>query len=270
MVFWRTVERCESRRLLELVDKLQDAASSLGVRLDERQCGQYLRYCELIEESSCRFNLTGVKGQDRICEELFIRSLRLLAPAPGGYVSTAGWFDDRRVLDVGAGAGIPGIVLKIACPNMELAMLESSAKKCDFLKRAIDDLSLQRVEVINARAEEAAHEPRFREQFDLVVSRGVAKLPELVELTLPFASVGGTVISAKGLSAEPEVTGSAWAASELGALPAISREADSPGSAPPDLLIYWLKIASTPARYPRRVGVPRARPLIEPGVAGRA
>ena len=132
------------------------------------------------------------------------------------------------------------------------------------------ELSLADVEVINARAEEAAHLPRYREQFDLVVSRGVAALPELAELTLPFAMVGGTVISAKGLSGEREIAESEWAASELGAAPAIRQVVDSPGSSPPDLLVYWLKIAPSPDRYPRRTGVPHKRPLARPEAVSRS
>ena len=156
----------------------------------------------MIEEEAGRLNITGARGVERIREELIIRSLRMLASAPGGFVSTAGWFDGRSVIDVGSGAGIPGIVLKIVYPDMRLALLDSSRKKCAFLERAAAELSLTDVEVINARAEEAAHSPRYRERFDLVVSRGVAALSELAELTLPFAVVGGTVISAKGLSGE--------------------------------------------------------------------
>ena len=250
-----------------LMDKLQDAAAYVGIRLDERQCGQFLRFAELIGEYGGKFNLTGAKGWNRIREELFIRSLRILTPAAGGYVSTAGWFEGRRVLDVGSGAGIPGVVLKVACPGVELSLLDSSAKKCQFLRQALGELSIEGVEVIYARAEEAARDSRYRESFDLVVSRGVARLPELAELTLPFASIGGTVISAKGLSAGPEVDESEWAASVLGAAPAVTSEVQSPGCAAADLLVYWFKVAPTPQRYPRRAGVPRARPLIYRGTA---
>ena len=224
----------------------------------------------MIEETVGRLNITGVRGRERIREELIIRSLRMLASAPGGFVSTAGWFDGRNVIDVGSGAGIPGIVLKIVYPGMKLALLDSSRKKCAFLERVASELSLTDVEVINARAEEAAHSPRYRERFDLVVSRGVAALPELAELTLPFAVVGGTVISAKGLSGEREIGESEWAAGQLGAAPAIHQVVDSPGAAPPDLLVYWLKIAPSPERYPRRPGEPHRRPLTQPKAATRS
>ena len=252
------------------MDGLQEALTSVGAPFDEVRRRQFDRYCELIEETAGRLNVTGVRGAANIREELVIRSLRLLASAPGGFVSTAGWFDGRRVLDVGAGAGVPGIVLKIAYPDMHLAVLDSSSRKCAFLKRAVGELSLAEVEVINARAEEAAHLPSYREQFDLVVSRGVAALPELAELTLPFAMVGGTVISAKGLSGEREIVESEWAASELGAAPAISQVVDSPGASPPDLLVYWMKVAPTPDRYPRRTGVPHKRPLARSEAVNRS
>ena len=252
------------------MDSLQEALISVGAPYDELRRQRFDRYSGLIDESAGRTNITGVRGVERVREELIVRSMRLLASAPGGFVSTAGWFDDRRVLDVGAGGGIPGIVLKIVYPDMRLSLLESSGKKCAFLERVVAELSLTDVEVINSRAEEAAHLPRYREQFDLVVSRGVAELPELAELTLPFAVIGGTVISAKGLSGEREIGESEWAAGELGAAPAIHQVVDSPGSSPPDLLVYWLKIASTPDLYPRRPGVPHKRPLVRPEAVSRS
>ena len=252
------------------MDSLQEALTKVGAPFDEVRRRRFDRYCELIEETAGRLNMTGARDAGRIREELIIRSLRVLASAPGGYMSTAGWFNQLRVLDVGAGAGIPGIVLKIACPGMQLSLMDSSSKKCVFLEQAVTELSLDDVEVINARAEEAAHLPRYREQFDLVVSRGVAALPELAELTLPFAMVGGTVISAKGLSGKQEIVESEWAAGELGAAPAIHQVVDAPGSSPPDLLVYWLKIAPTPDRYPRRTGVPHKRPLLRPRAVSRS
>ena len=262
--------RRRQRAVKDEMDSLQEALTSVGAPFDEERRSQFDRYCELVEEAAGRLNVTGARGVERIREELVIRSLRLLASAPGGFVSTTGWFDSRRVLDVGSGAGIPGIALKIACPGMRLALLDSSSKKCAFLERVVAELSLADVEVINARAEEAAHLPSYREHFDIVVSRGVAALPELAELTLPFAAVGGTVVSAKGLSGEREIVESEWAAGELGATPAIRQVVDSPGSSPPDLLVYWLKVAPTPDRYPRRTGVPHKRPIMRPTAVSRS
>lgn len=224
-------------------------------------------------------NLTGAKGWERVREELFIRSLRLLAPVAGGYVPASGWFNppagpgggaqagqDRRprhLLDVGAGAGVPGLVLKIALPGIQVTLLDSAEKKCEFLQRAVRLLGLTGASVLQARAEEAARSPAHREAYDLVVARALARLAELAELTLPFAKVGGAVIAQKGLDIAAELAEAGFAAHELGAAPGITSAVYSPGDAPPDTLVYWLKVGSTPAKYPRRTGIPHKRPLTD-------
>ena len=266
---------------------LVSAAERLGVRLDAGQQALFRTYFEVLEQGAEFANLTGARGWERVREELFIRSLRLLTPAPGGYVSMAGWFDSaagwgqgptagsrgaspadaappaRRVIDVGTGAGIPGLVLKIAIPGMALTLLDSNQKKCDFLRRAVRVLGLSGVSVVQARAEAAAHDPAHREKYDLVLARAVARLAELAELTLPFAKVGGAVIVPKGAGIEDEVEEAAYAAEQMGAAPAITQTVSSPGSAPADTVLYWLKLSPTPPRYPRRVGVPHKQPLLK-------
>ena len=278
------------------METLVSAAERLGVSLDDGQQALFRKYFEVLEQGAEFANLTGARGWERVRDELFIRSLRLLTPAPGGYVSMAGWFDAaagwgpgpsvparregsgsavladgeqpaRRVIDVGTGAGIPGIALKIALPGMDLTLLDSNQKKCDFLRRAVRLLGLRGVTVVQARAEEAAHDPAHREQYDLVLARAVARLAELAELTLPFAKVGGAVIAPKGADIADEVEEAAYAAEQMGAAPAITQTVSSPGSAPVDTVVYWLKVSPTPARYPRRVGVPHKQPLL--GQAGR-
>jgi 16S rRNA (guanine527-N7)-methyltransferase len=232
-------------------------------------------YFELLEEGSETASLTGARGWERVREELFVRSLRLLTPAPGGFVSTAGWFAQsassggqaRRVIDVGTGAGIPGLVLKIAAPEMALTLLDANQKKCKFLRKAVAALGLEGVQVLQARAEEAAHDPEHRGSYDLVVSRGVARLAELAELTLPFAAVGGVVISAKGQDVAGEIAESEHVSELLGAAPAIAQEVAAPGAAPADAIVYWLKISWTPRQYPRRTGVPHKRPLLRPAAS---
>lgn len=264
------------------------AAERLGVKLDAGQEALFRRYFEVLEKGAEVANLTGARGWERVREELFIRSLRLLTPAPGGYVSMAGWFDAeagfgpgpsapagrddgphaggdkraRRVIDIGTGSGIPGLVLKIALPAMELTLLDSNQKKCDFLRRAVQELGLTGVTILQARAEEAAHNPAHREQYDLVLARAVARLAELAELTLPFAKVGGAVIAPKGADIVGEVEEAAYAAEQMGVAPAITQTISSPGSAPADTIVYWFKISKTPARYPRRVGMPHKHPLL--------
>ena len=240
------------------------AAQLLGVDLDAGQQAQFRRFGELIELRSKQFNLTGVKTWKRIREELFIRSLRILSPA-GGNVPTPEWFAGKRAIDVGTGAGIPGIVMKIALPELRITLLDSVQKKTLFLQEVVDELELENVDVINGRAEEMGQDRAHREVYDLVVARAVAQLVELAELTIPFANIGGTVILPKSASAEidAEVDQAAAAADVLGAAPAISIEVKQPGISPPDRMVYWMKISPTPAEFPRRVGVPHRSPLIE-------
>lgn len=238
------------------------AAESLGVDLDTRQQAQFQRYRELIELRSKQFNLTGAKTWDRIREELFIRSLRIISPA-GGFAATAEWFTDRRAIDVGTGAGIPGIVMKIALPELKITLLDSVQKRTNFLHEVVDELELEDVEVITGRAEELGQDPAHRESYDVVVARAVARLAELAELTIPFANIGGTVILPKSAGIADEINEAAAAAEVLGAAPAITLKVDRPGESPPDDMIYWMKITSTPGEFPRRVGVPHQNPLIE-------
>jgi 16S rRNA (guanine527-N7)-methyltransferase len=247
---------------LKIVKSLVAAAQSLGVELDTRQQAQFERFGQLIELRSKQFNLTGAKTWERIRDELFIRSLRILSPA-GGSAPTPEWFAGKRAIDVGTGAGIPGIVMKIALPELQMTLLDSNAKKTTFLKEVVAELKLENVDVINDRAEELGQDPAHREAYDLVVARAVARLVELAELTLPFANIGGTVILPKSAGVDDELDEAAAAAEILGAAPAITLKFDRPGNSPPDHMVYWMKISPTPREFPRRIGVPHRSPLIE-------
>jgi 16S rRNA (guanine527-N7)-methyltransferase len=238
------------------------AAQLLGVDLAANQQAQLQRYRELIELRSQQFNLTGHKTWDRIREELFIRSLRVLSPA-GGNVPTPEWFAGKKAIDVGTGAGIPGLVMKIALPELHVTLLDSIGKRTNFLIEVANELELTGLQVINGRAEDLAQEFSHREQYDVVVARGVARLAELAELTIPFAKIGGTVILPKSQGVSEEVTEASAAAEILGAAPALTLKIDKPGQSPPDDMVYWMKISSTPDEFPRKVGIPHQSPLIE-------
>lgn len=244
------------------MDSVIAAAQLLGVDLDAKQQAQFQRYRELIELRSKQFNLTGHKTWDKIREELFIRSLRVLSPA-GGNVATPEWFAGKRAIDVGTGAGIPGMVMKIALPDLHMTLLDSIGKRTKFLAEVANELELTGLEVINSRAEDVGQEHEHREQYDVVVARAVARLAELAELTIPFAKIGGTVILPKSQGAADEVAEASAAAEVLGAAPALVLEVDKPGTSPPDDMVYWMKISTTPREFPRRVGIPHQSPLIE-------
>ncbi len=245
------------------MNSLVQAASSIGIPIGDAQIEQFQRYRQLLLEWSQRMNLTAVNDPDAIVEELFIRSLRVATPA-GGNVSTSEWFSGRRIIDIGAGGGVPGLPLKIALPDANVTLLESNRKKCDFMAHVVSDLKLGGVVVLNARAEEAAHSPEHRESYDLATARGVASLSALAEYALPFLKLGGVAVLPKGPDLEgirAESEDAAYAAKRIGAAPAIIHAVSHPGNSPIDNTVYWLKVNPTPDRFPRRAGMPTKRPL---------
>lgn len=146
------------------------------------------RYLTLLLEANARFNLTAIREPERIRVRHFEDSFRLLEAAP---------FAGKRVLDVGSGAGFPGLVLKIAEPSIILTLLDATGKKVQFLQSVCDDMELSGVVCVHGRAEELGHDAAYREKFDLVTARGVAALPALCEICLPFARVGGMFLAMK-------------------------------------------------------------------------
>jgi 16S rRNA (guanine527-N7)-methyltransferase len=166
--------------------------------------------------------------------------------------------DARKVVDVGSGAGLPGLPLKIARPDLELTLIEADQDKAAFLVHACATLGLSRVEVVARRAEEAGHDPRLREAFDAAVARALAPLPVLAELCLPLVRVGGRLLAQKTESEDPRVAGHAI---ELmgGALAAVHPSPS--GARRSGTVVVVEKVRPTPAIYPRRPGVPARKPL---------
>ncbi len=198
---------------------------------------------ELIEWNK-KFNLTSVTDPDEIRTKHFEDSLSLLQTIK---------LANESVIDVGAGAGFPGIPLKLACPDIKLTLLEATKKKVEFLKHIISILSLENVEIIWGRAEEATREKR--ERFDLAVSRAVAKLNILSEYCLPFVKLGGLFVAYKEEEIEAEVEEAKKAIAILGGQ---IREIKK---FPPRSLVIIDKIRETPPKYPRRAGMAKKRPL---------
>ena len=166
-----------------------------------------------------------------------------------------------KVMDAGAGAGFPGVPLKIAYPPIRLTLVDSASKKTAFLSHIVEVLEFQHSEVVTARLEEAGRNPRSREAFDLIVARAVAKLNVLAELTLPQCAVGGAVVCQKGEEIEDELAGSEQAIDVLGGKIADVTHVDVPELGQRRSLIVLTKVRPTPARYPRRPGIPAKRPI---------
>jgi 16S rRNA (guanine527-N7)-methyltransferase len=232
------------------------AACEFGYALDAEALRRFREYRDAIVEAAERFNLTAVREPVAIERRHFLESLAL-----GRLLTEHGLLPEGvRVLDVGSGAGLPGLPLKIGRPDLDLALLESNTKRCAFLRETVVKQGLEDVEVLEGRAETLAHDARLREAFDLAVARAVAPLAVLVEYTLPFLRVGGALAATKGSAArrEAEEAGAAMEAvgGELREIVALK----VPGL-PSQWLIVVEKVAPTPSQLPRRAGVPSKRPL---------
>jgi 16S rRNA (guanine527-N7)-methyltransferase len=233
---------------------LRKEASKYAVKLDESQHHQFERYVALLGDWNQRANLVSDAAPEIIQRRHILESLALGAALREREVLRP----DSRVIDVGAGAGFPGLPIKIAWPQIHLTLLEATAKKTAFLSALVDDLRLPDIQVLTGRAEDLAHDPSLREHFDLVLARAVAPLPVLLELTLPFARINGRVVTPKGSRADEEITAASGAASRLHAKVFVVPFA-VPG--PEQKLVAAVKLGSTPHEYPRRPGVPARSPL---------
>jgi 16S rRNA (guanine527-N7)-methyltransferase len=237
-----------------MLESLPAEALEYGIRLSDEQVGAFQRYFLLLVEWSKRANLVGDTSEDVVLRRHFLESIALGAALREREILRP----DANVLDLGAGAGFPGIVLKIVWPAIRLSLIEATAKKTAFLSAVVDDLVLADVQVLTGRAETLGHDPALRERFDLVVARAVAPLRVLVELALPFARVGGRLVTPKGSRAEAEV---AAAEGALGVLGGQAFVVPFRVSGPPQRLVAVLKRRPTPPAYPRRPGIPSKNPL---------
>ena len=213
------------------------------------------KFLALLISEGARYNLTSLRDPEAIRRRHFDESLALLQAieAEGALGSPA--------IDVGSGAGFPGIPITIVRPELELTLLEATGKKAAFLEKAVEALGLEGVAVVNARAEDAGRDPAHRERYALAVARAVAPLRVLVELALPLLQVGGHLAAQKGSGAEREVREAAAALDALGGEVVSVRRFDSPGAATQPALVLVRKVRPTPAQYPRRPGMPAKRPL---------
>jgi len=234
-------------------------ADKLGIELSARQLEQFeLYYQELIEWNK-RTNLTTITSYSSVQVRHFLDSLTITLASAEEEVARP----DFQIADIGTGAGFPGLPLKILFPQPRLVLLESTAKKVTFLQHMIRKLELENVEVLNSRAEEAAHLPLYREQFALVLSRAVALLPTLVELTLPFCRVGGRFVAQKKGGVEQEANRATEAIAVLGGKLKEIRRIELEEFSDPRYLVIIDKICPTPGKYPRRAGLPKRRPIQE-------
>ncbi len=239
------------------MEKLNLGAQKLGLTLSPQQLEQFHVYYQELIDWNKRVNLTSITDYEEVQIKHFLDSLTV----------TIAWQQQGKkaelhLIDVGTGAGMPGIPVKILYPDIKLVLLDSTAKKAAFLHHLKRKLELDDVEVIVGRAEEVAHLPHYREKFDIVLSRAVAPLPTLAELTLPFCTLGGSFIAQKKGAIDQEINQAIKAISILGGKLRDRIRIYLEEFSDKRQLIIIDKVSPTPQLYPRRPGIPSKRPLI--------
>ena len=237
-------------------ERLVAAARDLGVDLDLKRAGVLLRLAELVLAGNAKVNLTAATDPDTFVVRHLLDSLTCLSA-----VSLGG---EERMVDIGTGAGLPGLVLAVAVPGLRARLVDGTAKKVRFVEEAIAELGLTGVEAVWARAEDLGHEPAWREKFDLAVARAVARLDILGEYCLPLVKVGGRFLAMKGPAGPGEAALAAGALAELGGEVGGDKSLTVPGLPGERHLLVVDKVRATPGRYPRKVGIPEKRPLAGP------
>ncbi len=225
----------------------------LGMRLSLSQINAFNQYEKALLEWNNRFNLTSIREPGEIRIKHFLDSLTCFLAIQNT--------PTEKIIDIGSGAGFPGIPIKILQPNIHLTLVESVGKKATFLRYMIELLELKNTEVIQERAEIVALSPIHRQAYDWALARAVAILPVLVEYLLPFVRVGGAALAMKGENAPVEVQSAERACRLLGGHVRKLIPVTLPGVAEERYLIVIDKIAATPVSYPRRPGIPSKKPL---------
>ena len=241
---------------------LEQGVRSLGIRLSKGQLEQFELYHRELADWNQRANLTAITGRNEVQVRHFLDSLTVCLPfRPHDGSALNNLPGVGRMVDVGSGAGFPGLPLKLAFPGIELHLVESVGKKTDFLEHVVGRLGLDGVAVHQGRAENLARLPELRETFDLALVRGVARVSLLLEYTLPFCRVGGSTVAHKHGGLEDELDEASHALFELGGRLAGVHPVNLEGLADDRVVVAFEKTAPTPDRYPRRVGIPAKRPL---------
>jgi len=235
---------------------LIDGAQRLGINLNEEQIKKFSRYLELLVQWNQKINLTSLKTPQEIIIKHFLDSISCIKVI-NNYIDA----ERINIIDIGTGAGFPGMPIKIICSSIRLSLLEARKRKTTFLEKVIKEMNFQQVKILNGRAETFGKGADHREKYDIAISRAVARLNVLSEYCLPLVRVGGLFIAQKGRSYNQETEKSLKVVQLLGGeligvenviIPFINQER---------YLLVIKKIKCTPSKYPRKEGLPQKRPL---------
>lgn len=232
---------------MDFVQRLKD----FNIKINDEQIKKFMNYMNLLLEWNEKINLTAITQPDEVKLKHFVDSLTVLK-----YIN-----DDDKVIDIGTGAGFPGIPLKIMKENTKITLLDSLNKRINFLNIVIETLNLSNIQAIHGRAEEIARNKLYREKYDVAVSRAVANLSTLSEYMLPFVKVGGKCICMKGANVNEEIEKAKNAIKELGGeIERVDNFYLSDNDNERNIIIIR-KVKETSSKYPRKAGMPSKEPL---------
>jgi 16S rRNA (guanine527-N7)-methyltransferase len=235
----------------EICKLILNKSKDLNIELDEEQQEQFYKYMNLIIEWNEKINLTAIIEPKEIAIKHFQDSLTIMQ-----YIN-----DNSSIVDVGTGAGFPGIPLKIANKTLNITLLDSLNKRINFLNEVIEELELKKINAIHSRAEEFAKNKKYRESFDIATSRAVANLSVLAEYMLPMVKVGGMCICMKGPEIDEEIETSKKAIKVLGGKIKKVNKFNLPETDLKRSIVIIEKIEKTPKQYPRKAGTPSKNPI---------
>lgn len=236
------------------LDLLTDTFRKINIELSDKQISQFIKYYEMLVEKNKVMNLTAITEYEDVIIKHFADSLLSYKVIDLSKVDS--------LIDVGTGAGFPGIPIKIVFPQMKITLLDSLKKRINFLNEVIDELGLENVECIHGRAEDFGHNAEYREQYDLCVSRAVANLSTLSEYCLPFIKVGGKFVSYKAAGIDEELNNAKNAIKKLGGNISATKSIELPNSDEIERNFVIIdKISKLSNKYPRKSGIPSREPL---------
>ena len=240
------------------MNKLVSICNQINIEISDNQINCFEKYYELLIEKNKVMNLTAITEKEDVIVKHFIDSIALIP-----YLIDKGIVIDNRlsIIDIGTGAGFPGLPLKIMMPDVNFTLLDSLNKRVSFLNDVIDELNLTGIKAIHGRAEDFASDKKYRENYDICVSRAVANLSTLSEYCIPFVKRDGFFISYKAGESEEEINNSKNAIKTLGGKINKVEEFILPGTDASRVFVFIEKKDSTDKKYPRKAGVPAKKPL---------